>query len=55
MKVNNIGIIGNGFVGGSVAFGFSPTSASLGTNVRIYDQDPSKTVDTFEDVVEFFE
>ena len=52
MEVNNIGIIGNGFVGGSVAFGFSPTSASLGTNVRIYDQDPSKTVDTFEDVVE---
>tara|TARA_B100001250_G_scaffold360657_1_gene338281 strand:+ start:26518 stop:27387 length:870 start_codon:yes stop_codon:yes gene_type:complete len=49
--MTNIGIIGNGFVGSSVAFGFSAGSSAIGTEVRIYDKDPSKTVHSFEDVV----
>ena len=35
--MKKIGIIGNGFVGNSVAFGFSPTH-----EIRIHDKDPKK-------------
>ena len=49
--MNNIGIIGNGFVGGSVAFGFSAGSSALNTNVMIYDRDTSKSVNSFDEVV----
>ena len=37
-----IGIVGNGFVGSSVAFGFSP-STGCDAEVMIYDNDESKT------------
>ena len=40
-----VGIIGNGFVGESQAFAFSPTS-----EVRIYDIDPLKATHTKEEV-----
>ncbi len=40
-----IGIIGNGFVGESQAFAFSPTN-----EIRIYDVDPLKSTHTIEEV-----
>ena len=49
--MNNIGVIGNGFVGSSIAFGFSAGSSALNTNVRIYDRDASKSVNSFDEVV----
>jgi len=42
-----IGIIGNGFVGESQAFAFSPT-----TDVRIYDIDPLKASHTLEETLQ---
>jgi len=42
-----IGIIGNGFVGESQAFAFSPT-----TDVRIFDIDPLKATHTLEEALE---
>ena len=46
-KMEKIGIVGNGFVGNSVAFGFSPTH-----EVRIHDKDPKKNLNTIEEVLE---
>lgn len=40
-----IGIIGNGFVGSSVAFGFSPQTG-CDADVKIYDKNKSKSVHT---------
>jgi len=48
----NIGIIGNGFVGSSVAFGFSPQCGCDGANVKIYDKNKSKSLHTLKDVVD---
>ncbi len=45
--MKKIGIVGNGFVGNSVAFGFSPTH-----EVRIHDKDPKKDLNTIEEVLE---
>ena len=42
----NVGIIGNGFVGQSLAFGFSPVA-----KVRIFDVDPLKCQDNFAETV----
>ena len=44
--MKKIGIVGNGFVGNSVAFGFSPTH-----EVRIHDKDPKKNLNTIEEVL----
>ena len=43
MKEYKIGIIGNGFVGSSVAFGFSPQTG-CDAEVKIYDKDESKLI-----------
>ena len=40
-----VGIIGNGFVGESQAFAFSPTN-----EIRIYDVDPLRSTHTKEEV-----
>jgi UDPglucose 6-dehydrogenase len=45
--MQKIGIVGNGFVGNSVAFGFSPTH-----EIRIHDKDPKKNLNTLEEVLE---
>tara|TARA_R110000851_G_scaffold2002_1_gene7671 strand:+ start:185 stop:1027 length:843 start_codon:yes stop_codon:yes gene_type:complete len=45
--MEKIGIIGNGFVGNSVAFGFSPTH-----EVKIHDKDPKKNLNTLKEVLE---
>ena len=42
-----VGIIGNGFVGESQAFAFSPTA-----DIRIYDIDPLKATHTLEETLE---
>lgn len=46
----HIGIVGNGFVGSAVQFGFSP-STGCDYEVRVYDKDPTKSVDTIEETV----
>ena len=45
-----IGIVGNGFVGSSVAFGFSPQCGCDAT-VKIYDKDKSKATHSLDEVV----
>ena len=49
-KKINIGIVGFGFVGSAVAFGFSPQTGCDFTNIRIYDKDEKKSKDTLLDV-----
>jgi UDPglucose 6-dehydrogenase len=46
----NIGIIGRGFVGSAVANGFSP-STGYGANIKIYDKDPSRSLNSLEETV----
>ena len=47
---SKIGVVGNGYVGGSVAHGFSP--ASTGTcEVKVYDKMPERSVNTLEETV----
>ena len=51
MKSNiKIGVVGNGFVGSAVRFGFSP-GTGCDAKVRVYDKDSSKSVDTLNDTV----
>jgi UDPglucose 6-dehydrogenase len=50
MLKQKIGIFGNGFVGSAVQFGFSP-STGCDCEVRVYDKDPLKSVDTIEETV----
>jgi UDPglucose 6-dehydrogenase len=51
MKIEQkIGVIGNGFVGGAVKFGFSP-SVGCDAEVRVYDKDPNKSTHTLEETV----
>ena len=45
-----IGVFGNGFVGSAVQFGFSP-STGCDYKVRVYDKDPSRSVDSIEETV----
>tara|TARA_R110000851_G_scaffold256987_2_gene409489 strand:+ start:415 stop:1242 length:828 start_codon:yes stop_codon:yes gene_type:complete len=45
--MQKIGIVGNGFVGNSIAFGFSPTH-----EIRIHDKDPKKNINTIQEVLE---
>ena len=45
--MQKVGIIGNGFVGNSIAFGFSPTH-----EIRIHDKDPKKNLNSIEEVLE---
>jgi len=47
----NLGIVGNGFVGSSVAFGFSPQCGCDGAVVKIHDKDDSKSLHSMEEVV----
>ena len=46
-----IGIIGNGFVGSSVAFGFS-SQTGCDAEVRIYDKDKTKSTSTLQEVID---
>jgi len=46
-----IGIVGNGFVGSSVAFGFSPQTG-CDAEIKIYDKDESKSTNTMSETLE---
>ena len=46
----NIGVIGKGFVGSAVEFGFSPSTGCEAT-VRSYDIDPRRASHTLEETV----
>ena len=45
-----IGIIGRGFVGSAVEFGFSPNTG-CDAEVRVYDKEPSKSLHSLEETV----
>ncbi len=47
----NIGIIGKGFVGQAVAAGFSSNSGYDHAKVRIFDKDPSKSLNSLDETV----
>jgi len=46
MTKYNLGIIGNGFVGSATVAGFS-----LHANVRVYDENPKASIDSFEETI----
>lgn len=46
--MNKIGVVGKGFVGGAVVNGFSGVD---GFDVKVYDKDPSKSINTLDEVV----
>jgi nucleotide sugar dehydrogenase len=51
MKINKkIGIIGNGFVGSAVEFGFS-ANVGVDADVKVYDKDENKSTHTLKEVV----
>ena len=51
MKLNQkIGIVGKGFVGSAVQFGFSP-NVGCDAEVRVYDIDPNKSTHSLEETV----
>ena len=51
MKENfKVGIIGRGFVGSAVQFGFSP-NVGCDAELRVYDKDISKSTHTLEETV----
>ena len=45
-----IGVVGKGFVGSAVQFGFSPNTG-CNAEVRVYDKDPNKSSHTLDEVV----
>ena len=47
----NIGIVGRGFVGSAVEFGFSPQTGCDVNNMYIYDKNESRSLHSLEDVV----
>ena len=48
--MKRIGIIGRGFVGSAVEFGFS-AQTGCDAQTKVYDKDPSKTIHTLEETV----
>ena len=52
MKKQNykIGIVGRGFVGSAVQFGFSP-NVGCDAEIRVYDKDLSKSTHTLEETI----
>ena len=52
MKISKrIGIVGNGFVGSAVRYGFSP-NVGVDAEVRVYDRDPNKSTHVLRDVLD---
>ena len=52
MSKINIGIIGFGFVGSSVAYGFSPQTGFDRAELRVYDKDPARSTHSLKDVLQ---
>ena len=51
MSKVNIGIIGRGFVGSAVEFGFSPQTGCDWANLKVFDIDPLKSINSFEETI----
>jgi len=52
MKISKrIGIVGNGFVGSAVRYGFSP-NVGIDAEVKVYDKDPNKSTHALRDVLD---
>ena len=52
MKISKrIGIVGNGFVGSAVRYGFSP-NVGVDAEVRVYDRDPNKSTHVLRDALD---
>ena len=49
----NLGIVGRGFVGSAVEFGFSPQTGCDVNNMYIYDKNKSRSLHTLEDVIAY--
>ena len=49
--MKKIGIVGNGFVGSSVSFGFSPQTGCDGVDIKIHDKDASKSTHSLSEVL----
>ena len=49
--MKTIGIVGNGFVGSSVAFGFSP-QCGCEAEIKIYDKDETKSTHSLVETLE---
>ena len=47
----NLGIVGRGFVGSAVEFGFSPQTGCDVDDLYIYDKDKLRSLHSLEDVV----
>ncbi len=45
-----IGVVGNGFVGGAVQYGFSP-NVGCDAEVRVYDKNPNRSTHTLEETI----
>ena len=45
-----VGIVGNGYVGGAIAHGFSPASTG-GCDVKVYDKLIDRSLNTLEETV----
>ena len=51
MVINKkIGIVGNGFVGSAVRYGFSP-NVGVDADVKVYDKDPNKSTHSLKEAV----
>lgn len=50
MNKPKIGIVGKGFVGSAVQHGFSP-SVGCEADVKVYDKDPSKSLNTIDETI----
>ena len=48
--MKKIGIIGRGFVGSAVEFGFS-AQTGCDAELKVYDKDPAKSIHTLEEIV----
>ena len=48
----NVGIIGFGFVGSSVAYGFSPQTGFDQAKLRIFDKNPAKSTHSLDEVLD---
>ena len=51
MNKVNIGIIGRGFVGSAVEFGFGPQTGCDWANLKVFDIDPLKSINSFEETI----
>ena len=50
MNMKKIGIVGRGFVGSAVEFGFS-AQTGCDAQVKVYDKDPTKSIHTLEETI----